>query len=110
MILIKDKNDSVTEEMLRNSIGSYIYVPENHFKGASEEDINLWFGGQLVAYEVLKAFYDFTLNTFIDEESLVYSVILSDGAGFRLAEDSEIYIVTEDEFTELLLSRSVNDS
>ena len=33
MLLIKEKSDRLTEEMLQNLVGNYIYVPHNPFKG-----------------------------------------------------------------------------
>lgn len=107
MLLIKEKSDRLTEEMLQNLVGNYIYVPHNPFKG-QDENINLWFGGQLIGYEVCKLFYDFQSQEIVKEADITYSAILSDGAGFAFSNECEIHLVTEEEFTELILTKDVN--
>lgn len=101
MLKIKESNDKLTEDLIENALWSYIYVPTNSII-VNDKSENIWFGGYLVGYEISKIFYDFKDNKEIEECTVTYSLILSDGAGFPLSNDSEIFTLTEEEFTEML--------
>ena len=74
----------------------------------NDENINLWFGGQLIGYEVCKLFYDFQSQEIVEEADVTYSAILSDGAGFAFSNECEIHLLQRMEFTELILTKDVN--
>ncbi len=101
MLKVKNLEDSLSESFIENILWSYIYVPQNIFEieGSTE---NIWFGGYLVGYEISKIFHDFKDKRDTEECAISYNLVLSDGAGFPLSEQSEIFTVTENEFIGML--------
>ncbi len=112
MLKIKDLEDSLSESLIESLLWSYVYVPENVIEvGTSQE--NIWFGGYVVGYEVSKIYHDFDAQKDVEECKVSYNLVLSDGACFPLSKKSEVFTVTENEFTEMLSEyavRSVEDA
>lgn len=101
VLKVKELNEGLSESLIESLLWNYTYVPKNMIDvgGATE---NVWFGGYVVGYEVSKIFHDFDSKKDTEDCKTSYNLVLSDGAGFPLSEDSEIFTTTEDEFTEML--------
>lgn len=101
MLKIKNLEDPLDESLIEDMLWNYIHIPTNMIE-VEDSTENIWFGGYLVGYEVSKIFHDFKTKEDTEVYKTSYNLILSDGAGFPLAEQSEIFIITEDEFIQML--------
>jgi hypothetical protein len=99
LLLVKEKQDELNEDLLRDLIGRIIDVPINEHE-VLEGVTNLWFGGRVAGYCVTKLYYNFKEEDFTEEKICKYDIVLTDGEGFPVSDSCEIWFLTEDEFTE----------
>lgn len=104
MFTIKGVEQSLSEELFDSLIGMYIYVPINPLSLKDEtSEQNIWFGGLVAGFEIVKVKYDFSKSEYTDEYSITYSIVMTEGVSYLISDRSEIQIITEDELNQLMV-------
>ncbi|GEA16811.1 hypothetical protein E308F_30570 [Moorella sp. E308F] len=106
MELVKKKDDKLTEELVASLVGKFVYVPTNIFdvsNGDVLEQENIWFAGQVGGYSKVVLQYEYNTQRFAETPHEELNLLLTDGMGYALSNTNcEMYVITEDEFMELL--------
>lgn len=107
MLVSKLASTSLTEEYLETLIGKFIDAPTNMHTITTPEgkevEENVWFAGRVAGYEKSVLGFDYTGELgFNVPVTYRYALLLCDGLAYMLADDCELYELSEAEFTEKL--------
>jgi hypothetical protein len=106
-MVLKEKNQVITRELLQGLTGKIVHVPVNKLNMQVSEDtyekIDVWFAGQVVGFDERYLLYDFDKKEFTTSPTVSYSLLLTDGMAYNLsAEECEILELSEEEFFALI--------
>lgn len=112
MANVKTVDQEITEELVSSLVKKYIHVPTNIHKNAQseeEEEANAWFAGEVAGFEKAVLHFDYMKGEFREEPITFYNILLSDGMGYVLSNDTcEINEITKEEFDKMVQEHIAN--
>jgi hypothetical protein len=106
METLKTLEQPLTKELVESLVGLFIHVPTNLHKindQEGEREENVWFAGQVAGYEQAVVHFNYGEQTFKDEPTIYYNLLLTDGMGYVLSSEKvEINKLDENEFQAML--------
>ncbi len=108
MKIIKKENEPLTETLLKDLIGKYIYAPTNEHLtyDPMEKDyviVNAWFAGKIAGYEKSCFAYNYKTDEFFEKPKTIFKILLCDGMAYVISEEKSLLKeLTEKEYMKML--------
>lgn len=114
--LVKSLDQQLTEDLLQQLMGKYVYAPVNKHlvvdmhefveaKDAGKEpettELDAWFIGKFAGYQKVYTVYDYFKEDFVETPIVSFTAVLTDGVAYVLG-DCKLYELSQEEYVKFV--------